>query len=59
MGPSQFPQVPWPEALVVPPPWEGGDGNALNQKQRTSTTATEGEGTGDGGPFTGKAEVAR
>jgi len=41
VGPTKFPDVPWPEALVVPPPWEGGDGRAINQKKRTSTTATE------------------
>ncbi len=41
VGPTSFPEVPWPEALVVPPPWEGGDGKAVNQKQRTSTTASE------------------
>jgi 4-hydroxybenzoyl-CoA reductase alpha subunit len=29
-GPSHFPHVNWPEALRVPPPWEGGDGNAVN-----------------------------
>src|SRR5246127_996886 len=29
-GPSHFPHVDWPEALRVPPPWEGGDGNAIN-----------------------------
>jgi 4-hydroxybenzoyl-CoA reductase alpha subunit len=29
-GPTHFPQVPWPESLRVPPPWEGGDGNAVN-----------------------------
>jgi hypothetical protein len=23
--------VNWPEALQVPPPWEGGDGNAINE----------------------------
>jgi 4-hydroxybenzoyl-CoA reductase alpha subunit len=28
-GPVAFPDVPWPEALVVPPPWDGGDGKAL------------------------------
>ena len=31
VGPVAFPQVAWPEALVVPPPWEGGDGKAVNQ----------------------------
>ncbi len=41
VGPQRFPDVPWPEPLVVPPPWEGGDGRAINQKRRTGTTATE------------------
>ena len=30
-GPSHFPDVEWPEPLRVPPPWEGGDGNAINE----------------------------
>ena len=25
-GPDSFPAVPWPETLMVTPPWEGGDG---------------------------------
>jgi len=33
-GPNGFPHVNWPEALRVPPPWEGGDGNAVNEPQR-------------------------
>jgi len=33
-GPSHFPDVPWPEPLQVPPPWEGGDGAALNDPRR-------------------------
>jgi hypothetical protein len=41
VGPTGFPDVPWPEALVVLPPWEGGDGRAVNQKERTSKTASE------------------
>ena len=41
VGPTRFPDVPWPDALVVPPPWEGGDGRAINQKPRTGTTAGE------------------
>jgi CO/xanthine dehydrogenase Mo-binding subunit len=28
VGPAHFPDVPWPETLNVPPPWEGGDGTA-------------------------------
>jgi 4-hydroxybenzoyl-CoA reductase subunit alpha len=33
-GPTHFPEVPWPEALRVPPPWEGGDGHATNEAPR-------------------------
>ncbi len=29
VGPERFPQVPYPRALIVPPPWEGGDGNEV------------------------------
>jgi len=29
-GPTRFPDIDWPDALIVPPPWEGGDGNAIN-----------------------------
>jgi 4-hydroxybenzoyl-CoA reductase subunit alpha len=29
-GPTRFPDVTWPETLHVPPPWEGGDGRAIN-----------------------------
>jgi 4-hydroxybenzoyl-CoA reductase alpha subunit len=28
-GPVRFPQIPWPEAIYVPPPWEGGDGRPV------------------------------
>jgi len=34
IGPESFPKVPYPEPVVVPPPWEGGDGNALQGAQR-------------------------
>jgi 4-hydroxybenzoyl-CoA reductase alpha subunit len=30
-GPHAFPEIPWPEATRVPPPWEGGDGKARDQ----------------------------
>ncbi len=30
-GPARFPDIPWPAPLEVPPPWEGGDGTAVNQ----------------------------
>jgi 4-hydroxybenzoyl-CoA reductase subunit alpha len=38
-GPTRFPDVPWPETLQVPPPWEGGDGRAINAPVRTATEA--------------------
>ena len=34
VGPERFPAVPYPEPVVVPPPWEGGDGNAVPGAQR-------------------------
>jgi 4-hydroxybenzoyl-CoA reductase subunit alpha len=40
-GPSQFPHVDWPEALRVPPPWEGGDGNAINDVPRRKKPAEQ------------------
>jgi CO/xanthine dehydrogenase Mo-binding subunit len=33
-GPTAFPAVPWPEPLLVPPPWEGGDGYATNEPRK-------------------------
>ncbi len=32
-GPQAFPAVPWPEPLVVAPPWEGGDGRAADPRR--------------------------
>jgi hypothetical protein len=37
-GPTHFPHVEWPEALRVPPPWEGGDGRAINDAARAEKT---------------------
>jgi hypothetical protein len=34
VGPTSFPEIAWPEALEVPPPAEGGDGNATNDPER-------------------------
>jgi 4-hydroxybenzoyl-CoA reductase subunit alpha len=42
-GPSHFPVVHWPEALRVPPPWEGGDGNAVNDVPKRSKPPREKE----------------
>ena len=41
-GPKSFPEVGWPEALKVAPPWEGGDGTASNEKPRKSRVARDG-----------------
>lgn len=30
VGPTEFPDIQWPEAYFVPPPWEGGDGQSTN-----------------------------
>jgi CO/xanthine dehydrogenase Mo-binding subunit len=38
-GPKSFPKIAWPEPLKVPPPWEGGDGNAINDKPKKPRTA--------------------
>jgi 4-hydroxybenzoyl-CoA reductase subunit alpha len=35
-GPAAFPEIPWPEATMVKPPWEGGDGKAEAQGDKTS-----------------------
>jgi 4-hydroxybenzoyl-CoA reductase alpha subunit len=32
-GPQRFPDIAWPEALQVPPPWEGGDGKAAGTER--------------------------
>jgi 4-hydroxybenzoyl-CoA reductase subunit alpha len=42
-GPDHFPHVDWPEALRVPPPWEGGDGNAVNDTPRRPKPGSEKE----------------
>ena len=34
IGPHSFPSVPYPEPVVVLPPWEGGDGNAVKGAER-------------------------
>ena len=34
-GPAAFPDIAWPEPLLVAPPWEGGDGRASNEPERS------------------------
>ena len=46
-GPTSFPDIPWPEPTVVPPPWEGGDGKATKKPAKT-------RGAGPGNRDTGK-----
>ncbi len=41
-GPTEFPSVPWPETLLVAPPWEGGDGRASNEPARKKRKADAG-----------------
>ena len=33
-GPESFPDIAYPEPMIVPPPWEGGDGHATNDPER-------------------------
>jgi len=40
-GPAEFPHIEWPEALLVAPPWEGGDGRASNEPARRSRPKAE------------------
>ena len=42
-GPDHFPDIEWPEALRVPPPWEGGDGNAVNDIPRRAKSRPDKE----------------
>jgi 4-hydroxybenzoyl-CoA reductase subunit alpha len=42
VGPRSFPAVEWPEAMIVPPPWEGGDGEAVNRPERRRAAKLDG-----------------
>ena len=35
-GPAAFPDIDWPEPLLVAPPWENGDGRASNEKKKSA-----------------------
>ena len=41
-GPASFPEIRWPEPLLVAPPWEGGDGRASNEPARKKRKAEAG-----------------
>ena len=45
-GPARFPDIAWPEPLRVPPPWEGGDGKAVNDKGRSGASKDGAENAG-------------
>lgn len=36
-GPAAFPEIDWPEPLLVTPPREGGDGRASNEPSRRAS----------------------
>jgi 4-hydroxybenzoyl-CoA reductase subunit alpha len=42
VGPDSFPVIDWGETSIVPPPWEGGDGRAINEKPRKSKVVESG-----------------
>jgi len=41
VGPEHFPVVPYPEPVIVAPPWEGGDGNASKGFERPRSHRAE------------------
>jgi 4-hydroxybenzoyl-CoA reductase subunit alpha len=41
VGPDGFPEIAWPEALLVTPPSEGGDGRASNELRKKSGRKAE------------------
>ncbi len=45
VGPDSFPDIPWPEPVKVPPPWEGGDGTATSgePKRRSDMRTRRGD----------------
>jgi 4-hydroxybenzoyl-CoA reductase subunit alpha len=58
-GPARFPDIAWPEPLQVPPPWEGGDGTAINRRSaEASRAAPSGGGAPEPAPSGGGAPRA-
>jgi len=43
-GPAEFPEIAWPDPLRVPPPWEGGDGTAINEHPHRKSVAVPATG---------------
>ncbi|HEY6784604.1 MAG TPA: molybdopterin cofactor-binding domain-containing protein [Gemmatimonadales bacterium] len=41
VGPTSFPEIPWPAPTRVPPPWDGGDGKALTPGASPGNLAPE------------------
>jgi 4-hydroxybenzoyl-CoA reductase subunit alpha len=44
VGPGPLPDIPWPEAMQVPTPWEGGDGKALSDPRPPAAPGSSREG---------------
>ncbi len=40
-GPRRVPVVNWPKPIVVPPPWEGGDGRAVDDPKHVEVPVAE------------------
>jgi hypothetical protein len=40
-GPKHLPTIAFPDVLIVPPPWEGGDGRAVNVPERLRAARTD------------------
>ncbi len=40
VGPARFPDVDFGEPLIVPPPWDGGDGRAINDAKTGKRSGT-------------------
>jgi CO/xanthine dehydrogenase Mo-binding subunit len=52
-GPSEFPNIPWPDPTRVPPPWESGDGRAVSGERASTLPGAGGvRGSADRGSIT-------
>src|SRR3989475_1225739 len=51
--PARVPHIPWPPTLQVPPPWESGDGTAVNDQRRSVPDTRERHGASASAPGVG------
>ncbi|MDX1661855.1 MAG: molybdopterin cofactor-binding domain-containing protein, partial [Gemmatimonadota bacterium] len=49
-GPAGIPEFPWPDAIRVPPPWEGGDGRAVDDPRHVGHGGVRTKGETGGVP---------